>query len=167
MALYKQWEELAQQERTQQEHDAFWSAYFDKETEAYKNILTGNDPHLVGTVHELAERYGMEDLEFAGFLDGINDSLTKELKLDKLKADSKVDVIIDFEKLYYNMHRAKAPWLYQLEAWDGVLSKEKREEIFKQFKMDSVYHSPKVPGRNDPCPCGSGKKYKKCCGMNA
>ena len=21
-------------------------------------------------------------------------------------------------------------------------------------------------GRNDPCPCGSGKKYKKCCGMN-
>jgi preprotein translocase subunit SecA len=21
-------------------------------------------------------------------------------------------------------------------------------------------------GRNDPCPCGSGKKYKKCCGKN-
>ena len=21
-----------------------------------------------------------------------------------------------------------------------------------------------APGRNDPCPCGSGKKYKKCCG---
>ncbi|MCM1480230.1 MAG: SEC-C metal-binding domain-containing protein [Muribaculaceae bacterium] len=21
-------------------------------------------------------------------------------------------------------------------------------------------------GRNDPCPCGSGKKYKKCCGMD-
>ena len=25
---------------------------------------------------------------------------------------------------------------------------------------------PKV-GRNDPCPCGSGKKYKQCCGKNA
>ncbi len=24
----------------------------------------------------------------------------------------------------------------------------------------------KEPGRNDPCPCGSGKKYKKCCGAN-
>jgi uncharacterized protein YecA (UPF0149 family) len=23
-----------------------------------------------------------------------------------------------------------------------------------------------VDGRNDPCPCGSGKKYKKCCGLN-
>ena len=25
----------------------------------------------------------------------------------------------------------------------------------------------KTPGRNDPCPCGSGKKYKNCCGKNA
>ncbi|MGA8185373.1 MAG: SEC-C metal-binding domain-containing protein [Terriglobia bacterium] len=25
----------------------------------------------------------------------------------------------------------------------------------------------KQPGRNDPCPCGSGKKYKKCCGATA
>jgi len=24
--------------------------------------------------------------------------------------------------------------------------------------------SDEVPGRNDPCPCGSGRKYKKCCG---
>ena len=29
-----------------------------------------------------------------------------------------------------------------------------------------VREAPKV-GRNDPCPCGSGKKYKKCCGANA
>lgn len=28
-----------------------------------------------------------------------------------------------------------------------------------------VREQPKV-GRNDPCPCGSGKKYKKCCGKN-
>ncbi len=25
-------------------------------------------------------------------------------------------------------------------------------------------HADKAVGRNDPCPCGSGKKYKKCCG---
>ena len=29
-----------------------------------------------------------------------------------------------------------------------------------------VNDSPKI-GRNDPCPCGSGKKYKNCCGKNA
>jgi len=28
----------------------------------------------------------------------------------------------------------------------------------EQIKADEA------PGRNDPCPCGSGKKYKKCCG---
>jgi hypothetical protein len=27
--------------------------------------------------------------------------------------------------------------------------------------------STKTVGRNDPCPCGSGKKYKKCCGSSA
>jgi curved DNA-binding protein CbpA len=32
-------------------------------------------------------------------------------------------------------------------------------EVVKTFKREA----PKV-GRNDPCPCGSGKKYKKCCG---
>ncbi|MEO0185964.1 MAG: SEC-C metal-binding domain-containing protein [candidate division WOR-3 bacterium] len=32
-------------------------------------------------------------------------------------------------------------------------------------KKQSVKETPKV-GRNDPCPCGSGKKYKKCCGKN-
>ena len=28
-----------------------------------------------------------------------------------------------------------------------------------------VNEEPKI-GRNDPCPCGSGKKYKNCCGKN-
>ena len=37
------------------------------------------------------------------------------------------------------------------------LVEEKAEPFKREF--------PKV-GRNDPCPCGSGKKYKKCCGIN-
>jgi len=36
------------------------------------------------------------------------------------------------------------------------------EQKVKQIRLEH----PKV-GRNDPCPCGSGKKYKKCCGKNA
>jgi len=35
------------------------------------------------------------------------------------------------------------------------------EKVVKQIKLEQ----PKV-GRNDPCPCGSGKKYKKCCGKD-
>jgi hypothetical protein len=36
------------------------------------------------------------------------------------------------------------------------------DDTIRQVKRDE----PKV-GRNDPCPCGSGKKYKKCHGANA
>ena len=35
----------------------------------------------------------------------------------------------------------------------------------KSVKKKPIVKSVKV-GRNDPCPCGSGKKYKKCCGAN-
>ncbi|WP_369126992.1 SEC-C metal-binding domain-containing protein [Paracoccus liaowanqingii] len=37
------------------------------------------------------------------------------------------------------------------------------------MKADNLSHPPvrsKRPGRNDPCPCGSGRKYKQCCGKN-
>ena len=34
-------------------------------------------------------------------------------------------------------------------------------------KMKPVVHAGPKVGRNDPCPCGSGKKYKKCCGVDA
>ena len=37
------------------------------------------------------------------------------------------------------------------------------EEDQDLFKKKEPYRAKKKPGRNDPCPCGSGKKYKKCC----
>ncbi|MCE5339543.1 MAG: SEC-C domain-containing protein [Planctomycetaceae bacterium] len=33
-------------------------------------------------------------------------------------------------------------------------------------KVKQIVHDKPRVGRNDPCPCGSGKKYKKCCGQN-
>jgi len=33
-------------------------------------------------------------------------------------------------------------------------------------KVETVVHDGPRIGRNDPCPCGSGKKYKKCCGAD-
>jgi uncharacterized protein YecA (UPF0149 family) len=51
---------------------------------------------------------------------------------------------------------------------DGSLAAHIKE-IYEEFKANPpvpqlpVQDSPKV-GRNDPCPCGSQKKYKKCCG---
>ncbi len=48
------------------------------------------------------------------------------------------------------------------ERRDVFSAEEEKEQKKKPFKRNV----PKV-GRNDPCPCGSGKKYKKCCGMNS
>ncbi len=38
------------------------------------------------------------------------------------------------------------------------------EELLKKTKKVDPIKAEKTPDRNDPCPCGSGKKYKKCCG---
>jgi len=62
------------------------------------------------------------------------------------------------------MLQAKADYLYTLEEWNSILSEEKRQEITKAYKRSKTVVKEKKTGRNDPCPCGSGKKYKKCCG---
>jgi len=165
MSLYKQWEELAAEKRSQEEYESFWKAYFEKERDNYVTILERKLKKIKGTLKDLAAGYNMEPVVFTGFLDGINSSLVMELDLEQLDEESNIDVELDFEKLYYNMLDAKAEWLYTLEQWDGILSKEKREEITKEYKESQRAVSLKV-GRNDPCPCGSGKKYKKCCGAN-
>jgi len=38
------------------------------------------------------------------------------------------------------------------------------EKLLKETKKVDPIQGDGVPGRNEPCPCGSGKKYKKCCG---
>lgn len=164
MTLYEQWNALAQQERTQQQSNAFWDMYFQAEAQNYAAILKAPDETVHGTVTELAEKFGMEPVFLMAFLDGINTSLRTELKLEEIEPESEVSLDIDFEKLFYNMNKAKAPWLYNLKDWDGVLSEEKRREITKTFRQENVFVSETKVGRNDPCPCGSGKKYKKCCG---
>ena len=44
----------------------------------------------------------------------------------------------------------------------------KREDVYKENKVHhniTIRKKEKI-GRNAPCPCGSGKKYKNCCGAN-
>ena len=43
------------------------------------------------------------------------------------------------------------------------MSMNRSDEDENQVKKPTIREEDKV-GRNDPCPCGSGKKYKKCCG---
>lgn len=163
MSLYEDWQNLATEERTHQEQDLFWKSYFEKEKNIYKGILADKNNKFSGILSDLATNGDMSPSMFSGFMDGINTSLVEAVDVENLEETSQIDVEIDFEKLYFNMLDAKAEWLYNLPEWEDVLSKEKRVEITKEFKNSKIASSSKV-GRNDPCPCGSGKKYKKCCG---
>ena len=99
-----------------------------------------------------------------GFVDGINDSLKTSYDLESIDENTELSFDIDLEKLYFNMLDAKAEYLYTLPQWDGIFSEEKRKEIQKQYRESGIVRNEEKIGRNDPCPCGSGKKYKKCCG---
>lgn len=76
-----------------------------------------------------------------------------------------------FDELSQNIQNDTVKILYRVK----IETEATREEVAKPMftnKDDTLQKQPKVRkdtkvGRNDPCPCGSGKKYKQCCGKNA
>ena len=167
MALLEQWQKIAYNEKTDRgELQRFWQRYFLLEKGVYEKLLTNPDEKVEGTVKELADKYNLSVMEMTGFLDGINDSLVEPNPIDTMEEDTKVSLAFDKEKLYKNMVDAKADWLYELPVWDELLTPERRKELYMEQKKSGTIVKEKKVGRNDPCPCGSGKKYKFCCGRN-
>ena len=165
VTLLEKWRKLAYNENEDKNKlRVIWETYFDQETAIYKQLLDNPDEEVKGTVKELAEKYGMELLSMVGFLDGINDSLKVANPIEEMEEDTVVTLAFDKELLYKNMVGAQADWLYELPQWDNIFTKERQRELYlEQKKSGTVVKGEKI-GRNDPCPCGSGKKYKKCCG---
>ena len=147
--------------------NVFWADYFNQEKAVYKELLSQPDMVVTGTVKELAERYHMDINHMVGFLDGINDSLKTPNPIEEMTEETEVSLEYDKEKLYYNMVAAKADWLYELPQWESLLTEERRKELYREQKQSGTVRKEKKIGRNDPCPCGSGKKYKQCCGRTA
>ena len=165
LTLLETWRGLAySSEKSQQESNRFWASYFTLEQGIYEQILANPDEVVRGTVKSLAEKYNVELLIMIGFLDGINESLKEENPIETMTEDTEVNLGFDREMLYKNMVEAKAEWLYTLPAWDSLLSEDRRKELYKEQKLSHTVVKGSKVGRNDPCPCGSGKKYKQCCG---
>ena len=168
MTLLENWRSLAYGDGlNDKERERLWSGYFAIEKGIYEQVLSDPSQVVEGTVKELAEKYHTEVLIMTGFLDGISESLLGyENPIETMDENTVVKIQIDPQKLYYNMVAAKADWLYNLPMWDQILTEERRKELYKQQKASgTIVKGPKI-GRNDPCPCGSGLKYKKCCGKN-
>ena len=165
MALLKKWRDMAYSETANKgDLQRMWATYFEKEKEIYQQLLKTPDTEVKGTVKELADKYGIDVMTMTGFLDGINDSLVKPNPIETMEEDTKVSLKFDKEKLYKNMVAASADWLYNLEEWEPIYDEETRKRLYKEQKESTTYkrEGTKI-GRNDPCPCGSGKKYKQCC----
>ena len=167
MGLLQKWREVAySQETDKKELQKFWTDYFLIEKGIYEKLLANPDEVVKGTVKELAEKYEIPVMTMVGFLDGIDESLKVPNPIEELEEDTEVTLAFDKEKLYKNMVDAKADWLYNLPAWEKIFDEEKRKILYREAKKANTIVKGKKIGRNDPCPCGSGKKYKKCCGRN-
>jgi uncharacterized protein YecA (UPF0149 family) len=168
MALLQQWRDMAYSETANKgDLQRLWSAYFQKEKEIYAQLLKTQDEEVKGTVKELADKYEVDLMTMTGFLDGINDSLKQANPIEEMEEDTEVSLGFDIELLYKNMVAAGADWLYNLEEWNDIFDEDKRKALYREQKESTTVHKDKKIYPNDPCPCGSGKKYKKCCGRNA
>ncbi len=169
MTYYETWIHNSENVKDQTSYTRYINAYYVMEKDAYDKILSAypdNKEFTSGKASELANKLGFNDATmdiFVGFLDGIKTSLKNELDVESVDDNTQIDLDIDYEKLYYNMRDAKAKWLFKLPSWSKVLDENKTSEIARAYRESTIAHSNKV-GRNDPCPCGSGKKYKNCCG---
>lgn len=163
--LLEQWKDIAYDETADRgQLQNFWGSYFQIEKEIYEKLLSNPDEEVRGTVKELAERYGQDVMTMVGFLDGIDESLVVPNSIDTMDEDTVVNLVFDKEKLYKNMVAARADWLYELPQWKEIFSESELKKLYKEQKESTTIRKGKKVGRNDPCPCGSGKKYKKCCG---
>jgi len=165
MALLKKWRDAAYSETANKgDLQRMWQKYFDDEKSIYAELLKNPDETVTGTVKELAEKYNVTILTMTGFLDGINDSLKEANPIEEMEEDTVVNLGFDKELLYKNMVAAGADWLYELEEWEAIFDEETRKALYKEQKSSTTIVKEEKVYPNDPCPCGSGKKYKKCCG---
>ena len=165
MELLEKWREIAYSETANKgDLQRLWSAYFQKEKDIYADLLKNPDEEVKGTVKELAEKYNVDIMTMTGFLDGINESLKEANPIEEMEEDTQVSLAFEKELLYKNMVAAGADWLYELPEWEAIFDDETRKTLYREQKSSTTIVKPDKVYPNDPCPCGSGKKYKKCCG---
>ncbi len=167
MTLFELWNNYGEdaKERSVEEYKKVVENYLGRERDVYAQLLSNTEEIVEGTIAELGKRFNMDEVEFLGFVDGINSSLVNgEYDLTNFTGESSVRLEFDLKKLYWNMLDAKAEWLYNLPQWNTLLTDIERATIKREYNKTKTVVKAKKIGRNEPCPCGSGKKYKQCCG---
>ncbi len=111
--------------------------------------------------------YAQKDplIEYKNEAFGIFKNMMDQVYMDVAKNLFRLTItrIESFEELLNSMPQEMVH--QTLEQFGGSLPDNAPAEVAEEPVMNITFHreTPKV-GRNDSCPCGSGKKYKKCCG---
>ena len=123
----------------------------------YSAFATGAIEFIVTTTHSRTRR----EVNIPDITDWSQTSTWHGLQIIETKMVGDSQAHVSFEAHFTQKgkdqhHREKS--LFELEGgkWRFVTGDELKNPTVK-------YETPR-PGRNEPCPCGSGKKYKKCCG---
>lgn len=164
MTLYDKWTNMVTEFVKTKGEVAFWNEYKSVELKIYKDILGNKKFSFTSSVQDLSKEYEIDEDFIVGFVDGISESLEEFIDVEKISVDEKLNFNIDVEKLYFNMLDSKADYLYNLSEWNDILSEDKIKEITNNWRSSKIVVNKVKIGRNEPCVCGSGKKYKNCCG---
>lgn len=105
-----------------------------------------NDKYSANLIKMVADKH-------SNFMEIVNAVLGKNYTLDEL--------LKKYKRRYVNNKiMSSTTVLYRSNAFSNTLGIIEEEENKPEIDLS------KKIGRNDPCPCGSGKKFKKCCGAN-
>ena len=107
--------------------------------------------------------YGQKDPVVQYRIEGFDmfDKMVNDIKVDVVKILSNINRVQNLERKQ-TVKITNQGLQETSESLRGDIPKESKEVTHTPV----INNEPKV-GRNDPCPCGSGKKYKNCCGKNA
>ena len=120
------------------------------------------------------EKVHAEEL-LAYFCDQVEGALSNEAIQTGMEAVARLDVPIEARRAFPGLLKGYVEYLdgagrlADAEDWTGFIDAASPSYV-ASFRQDgtvrgrTVRNSHTAVGRNDPCPCGSGKKFKKCCG---
>ena len=142
-----------------------WDEYLAREKAVYINILRDKTARIEGVVSELATNFRFSNIQMCAFLDGLHECVDGLPPISEVEEDTRISFEIEFNRLYKQMVEYKAEPLYTLPEWNNIFTPEQQKELYTQQKRShTVVRNETKIGRNDPCMCGSGQKYKRCCG---
>lgn len=124
----------------------------------YAAFATGAIDFIVATTHSRTRR----EIDVQYIREWSQTSIWRGLEIIDTKSVDDNKAYVSFEAQYTQAgkdHSHKEKGLFEREhgKWRFVTGED--------LKNPTVRYETPRPGRNEPCPCGSGRKYKKCCGV--